>query len=121
LTPAAYQTLRERSRIRMYKKYLTVTVILIAAFLIVALMAAGSQCAEKKAVITIKNETTHTLYIVIDDFNQGELWPNYSQEYKVTIGEHKVQAYYDDKVISKYIKVSETYPYNDWCIGQSDL
>jgi|GEM_PF-2179214 len=94
---------------------------LIVTFLFVAGAAMKSQSAEKMGTITVKNETTKTLYIVIDDFNKGEIDPNYSEEYKVTVGEHKVQAYYDDKVISRYIKVSITYPDETWCISQSDL
>ncbi|MHC9540571.1 MAG: hypothetical protein AB9903_13770 [Vulcanimicrobiota bacterium] len=94
---------------------------LIVAFLFVAAATPRSHSAEKMGTITIKNETTKTLYIVIDDFNKGEIDPNYSEEYKVPVGEHKVQAYYDDKMISKYIKVSITYPDETWCISQSEL
>ncbi len=94
---------------------------LTVTFLIVAAMTLKGYCAEKKGTITVKNETTKTLYIVIDDYNQGEVWANDSETYRVTAVEHKVQAYYDDKVISKYIKLSDTYPDETWCISQSQL
>ena len=93
----------------------------VVTFLLVAAMTIKSYSTEKKGTITITNDTSKTLYIVIDDYNQGEVWANNSETYRVTIGEHKVQAFYGDKVTSKYIKLSDTYPDDTWCISNSQL
>ena len=76
---------------------------------------------EHHGTINVKNESSRTIYIVLDDYNQGEIWANYSHEYKVTMGEHKVEAYSGDDKISKYITVSRSYPDAEWCITNNDF
>ena len=95
--------------------------LLCAAVIVMACLCMQLSAEEKKGTINVKNETNKTVYIVLDGYNQGEIWTNYSQEYSVSFGEHKVEAWRGDDHASKYISVSASYPDAEWCITNGDF
>lgn len=104
--------------------YIKPTSFLVSVIFIILLFASqvsGEHRDHRRGNLTIKNETEKTMYIVIDEYNQGEIWSNYSKVYNLRLGEHKIEACYDDKVIRKYIILTESYPDETWCISTSQL
>jgi len=76
---------------------------------------------EKPGSITVKNDTTKVLAMYIDGYYQNDVHPGYSETGRASYGEHTVEVYYDDKSLSKSVKLSEHHPDTTWYISQSQL
>ncbi len=76
---------------------------------------------DEKGVVKIKNETKIDFYIVIDDYNQGNLSANDSKEYKVSFGDVKLVAEYGDKIIKKYVTINRGNRFEEWVINDSEV
>lgn len=71
--------------------------------------------------ITVRNDSNKDLYISIAGRYQGMVYSGSSGTYRVSYGNHRVDAEWDEGSIYKYVSVSQTYPYNRWDIGQGDI
>ncbi len=95
------------------------TVLLVLAL---ALLAGGPVGADSGyGTVLVRNDSDFEIYVVIGGYNQGPLWKGASEDYEVSLGSHKVEAWVGDEVAKEWVTLTPGSPRDEVTFNNDDF
>ena len=96
-------------------------VVCLLALFTLAVMARPDWSGDLPGCITVCNEASESVYVVIGDRNQGPVDVGCTETFEVPFGEFKVEAEGYDETASRWMTVYRSSPNATWTVCDEDL
>jgi hypothetical protein len=94
----------------------------ILATLTLCLMAwTPVQADQESGTVRVCNDSDFEIYVVIGGYNQGRIWKGSSEEYKVPLGNYKVEAEVGDEVAKEWVTLTARSPRDEVTFSNNDF